>query len=427
MNLSKDLPELVDAGIVSQDTADRILEYYQKKANASPNKLFIAFGVLGAVLVALGVILIVAHNWDDMSRPLKTAFAFLPLLAGQLLCGFVLIRRKDGVVWREGSASFLFLAVAAAISLISQVYNIPGNLTSFLLTWMCLGFPLVYVMNSSVTSLLYIAGITYYATQAGYWTYPSSESYWYWFLLAVVLPHYYRKLRQNPQSNFVTFHNWMIPLSATISLGTIADNMEELMFVAYISLFGLFYLVGHLKIFSAGKRRNNGFLVLGSVGTVALLMSLSFNWFWEELDVAKFPPGELLTSPEFYASLLISLFASIALYRYMQNRPTEAIVPVSVAFILFLIAFVIGLFSPVSVVLINLYVLAIGIFTIRSGARQGHLGILNYGLLIISALVVCRFFDTDLSFIARGILFVVVGLGFFATNYWVLKKRRKDG
>ena len=33
----------------------------------------------------------------------------------------------------------------------------------------------------------------------------------------------------------------------------------------------------------------------------------------------------------------------------------------------------------------------------------------NYGLIIITALVICRFFDTDLSFVLRGLLFISVG------------------
>jgi hypothetical protein len=41
-------------------------------------------------------------------------------------------------------------------------------------------------------------------------------------------------------------------------------------------------------------------------------------------------------------------------------------------------------------------------------------------------LAVCRFFDTDLSFIIRGLLFVTVGIGFFATNYWMIKKRKAN-
>jgi hypothetical protein len=40
-------------------------------------------------------------------------------------------------------------------------------------------------------------------------------------------------------------------------------------------------------------------------------------------------------------------------------------------------------------------------------------------------LVVCKFFDEDLSFITRGILFISVGIGFFVANYLVIKKRKK--
>jgi hypothetical protein len=74
--------------------------------------------------------------------------------------------------------------------------------------------------------------------------------------------------------------------------------------------------------------------------------------------------------------------------------------------------------------LINLLVLGIGLLTIRRGARAAHLGILNSGLLLIAALITCRFFDTDLSFVFRGVLFVLVGLGFFLMNYWMLQKRK---
>jgi hypothetical protein len=71
-------------------------------------------------------------------------------------------------------------------------------------------------------------------------------------------------------------------------------------------------------------------------------------------------------------------------------------------------------------------VLAIGILTVRKGAMLDHLGILNYGLLIIAVLVTCRFFDSDLNFIIRGILFLIVGIAFFLSNVWMLKKRREN-
>jgi len=425
MSIIKDIPELVEAEVISQETADKIRNYYQEKGGQSPNKLFIIFGILGAILVGLGIILIIAHNWDELSRTLKTSFAFLPLIVGQLLCVFTLIKKEESIAWRESATAFLFFAVGGSISLISQIYNIPGNLSAFLLTWMLLCLPLIYLMKSSVTSLLYLIGITYYAGETCYWSRPSSESYTYWILLLLVLPYYYLLYKKRPQSNFMIFHNWLVPLSVIITLGTVSKSTEELMYVAYISLFGLFYLIGNSPFFKQQNPRNNAFLTLGSLGTLSLLLALSFDGFWEKLRKHDFQFNEVISSPEFIAVVIISLMGGGLLYLLRRRSPFTDIQPNEPVFILFIIIFIIGLSSPSAVFLINLLVLTIGVLTIKNGVKLNHLGILNYGLLIIMALVVCKFFDSDLTFVTRGILFVSVGIGFFVANYLMLKKRNK--
>ena len=426
MNILKDIPELLRTDVISQETADRIRDYYRNKGSSSTNRLFIVFGILGAILVGLGIILIIAHNWDELSRGTKTFCAFLPLLAGQVLCGYTLMKRQDSIAWRESGTAFLFFAVGASIVLVSQIYNIPGGIGTLLLTWMLLCLPLIYLMNSSITSLLYIGGITYYATHLGYWSYPSTDAYLYWLLLLGVLPHYYNLYKKKPESNFMIFHNWIIPLSIVITLGTVAKRTDELMFIAYISLFGFFYLAGNLDFFNQQRPRSNGYKILGSLGTISLLLTLSFDWFWEDLRREDFRFDEVIAAPEFFASTITSLLAGGLLYLQLKSKPLSEIKPLAPVFILFIVTFILGLFSPIAVVLINLFVFAIGVLTIRNGAKQDHLGILNFGLLIITALVVCRFFDSDMSFVIRGLLFVTVGAGFFATNYWILKKRKKN-
>jgi len=426
MNIIKDIPELIKADVISQETADKIRDFYGVKGGRSTNRLFIVFGILGAILVGLGIILIIAHNWDELSRVIKTGFAFIPLLVGQVLSGFVLIKKQNSVAWKESTTTFLFFAVGASISLVSQIYNIPGNLSLFLLTWMLLCLPLIYVMNSSIASLLYLIGITYYASEANYGAYSLSESYFYWGLLLTIIPHYYLLYKKNPNSSFMIFHNWLIPLSVIITLGTIAKRTDELMFVAYFSLFGLIYLIGDLNFFTKQRLGNNGYKVLGSLGTIVLLLVLSFDWFWENLREKNFSFNEVITTPEFIASAIISLLAGILLVQQLKNKSLNDIKPIAPVFILFIIIFIIGLSSPLSVVLTNVLVLIIGILTINDGAKLENLGILNYGLLIVTTLVVCRFFDTNLSFIIRGGLFVSVGIGFFATNYWILKKRKSN-
>ena len=150
---------------------------------------------------------------------------------------------------------------------------------------MLLCLPLIYLMQSSITSLLYIAGITYYAVETSYWywTHPSSDPYLYWLLLLAVLPHYYLLYKKQPESNFMIFHNWLVPLSIIICLGTVAKNEGELMYIAYFSLFGLLYLIGNLKFFHQQKLRNNGYKIFGSLGTIVLLLALSFDGFWHRL------------------------------------------------------------------------------------------------------------------------------------------------
>lgn len=424
MGIQKDIQELINANVISKETADRIDAYYDQKKAEPNNRLFIVFGILGAILVGLGIILIIAHNWDDFSKTTKTFLAFLPLIIGQGLCIYVLLKRTDQVAWREGSAAFLVFAIGASISLVSQTYNIPGDVGSFMLTWMLLTAPLIYLFRSSVVSLLYIVGITYYVTETAYWSYPHSEPWSYWGMLVFMLPYYYGLFKKHGNSNFTLFHHWLIPLSLTITLGSLGVKHEDLLFVAYMTMFGFFYTIGHSVHFKERSTRSNGFKIIGSLGTVSLLLTLSFNELWE--DIFSTPLAEnVWSSPEFLMSILLTVMATgMLMYNYQKNKTVK---PISFTFLAFVLVFVIGNHTVLATFLVNAIVFATGILTVLEGTRKDNLGILNYGLLIITALVTCRFFDTHISFVLRGLLFMGVGGAFFLTNIWMLKKRRANG
>lgn len=426
MNIRRDLTELVSAGIISNEVATQIEQYYRNTRKPSAGKMMMVFGILGAILTGLGIILIIAHNWDEFSKVAKTFFAFIPLLIGQAICFYVLVRKPEAAGLRESSSAFLFFAVGASIALISQIYNIPGNFSAFLKLWMLLCVPLIYIMQSSVTSLLYITGITYYACDAGYWNYAASQPWFYWVLLLLILPWYYHLYKKRPESNFLKIHNLLIPLSVLITLGTVSEQHEELLFVCYMSLFGLYYIIGNTPGFRDSKLRENGYLLFGSLGTIILLLVLSFDRPWWSIRRENYQFNEVLYSPEFISSLLLTLAALAVLVITYRNRKFSTINPMELVFLVFIIIFLMGLTSTIAVVLVNLIVLALGILIVRKGAILDHLGILNFGLLIIATLVTCRFFDSDLNFIVRGILFLIVGLGFFLSNVLMLKKRKEN-
>ena len=419
----KDLPELVHAHVISEETAQRIRVYYEQKQEQTPNRLMVVFGILGALLVGLGIILIIAHNWDDFGKPVKLFFALLPLLAGQALCGYTLFKKQDSVAWRESAATFLFLAIAAAISIVSQVYNIDGTLAGFLFTWMLLAFPIIYVVQSSIASLLYIIGITWYGCELSYFHYPYETAWWYWGLLALVMPHYYLLYRDRSNSNFFSFHSWLIALSVTIVLGMFGNWLEEVIILVYINVFSVFVLIGQFGKIAQRRLANNGFLIVGSLGIISLLLSLSFDWYWDETLRRDWQhDADLLHAYPYWVSFLLAA----GLLAVLGRKHSLAVLNAkSYTFLAIFILYLISMRNAfVPQVLDNIMLFAFGVFTIRDGAQQNRLGVMNYGLLILTALIVCRFFDLDMSFVVRGLLFVAVGVGFFVANFWMVRKRK---
>ena len=427
MNLQKQLQELIDEGIITNEVAGNIAAYYKNKEAKSSNLLFVIFGVLGALLIGLGTILIIAHNWDTLSRTFKTVLAYVPLVVGQLIAGYTFIRKKDCIVWRESSATFLFFAIGATIALISQIYHLSGSLPAFLLTWLLLAIPLVYLLRSSMASLLYIAGISYYVSQAGYNYYEKTDTNYYWLLFLLILPYYYWLYKNKRDSNALSYHHWFLPLSALLALGSFAGRFDEIIFVAFISLFGLYYMIGQTDYFKKQKLVNNSYKIIGSLGTVGVLIFFSFRYFWVELSRRNWALANVYTSPEFIVAVLLTILAVVLFFYQIKGKSLKQIKPVSVVPLLFSGIFVLGFYFPViATVLVNILLLFIGIYTIKEGVDHNHLITLNYGLLIVTVLIISRFFDINLSFALRGLLFILIGTGFFVVNYRMLKKKKNE-
>lgn len=426
MSIEKDIEELVGADVISRESAQKIQTYYAKKKGNPSKRMFAIFGILGAVLVGLGIILIVAHNWDELSRGVKSLLAFAPLLLGQILCGFVLARKSDSMMWREGSAAFLFMTVGASIALVSQTYNIIGVFSDYILTWMLLCLPMIYLMRSSLSSLFYLIGITTYAFSTGYSFTNPDENFYYWPLLLAIAPRYYWLFKNEPEGNASIFHHWFVVLSVVLSLGTLAGQFSHFMFWAYTSLFGLLFLIGQTKEFQSQTLRNNSYKIIGSLGTVYMLLHASFSEMWEDVGGNFILLNELVVSPELITSLLLSVLAGSLLYHLVRSKTVDKKQPLGFIFLIFIPIFILGMWFSFSVILINMLVLALGIWIIKLGADNDRLGQLNFGLIIVALLVICRFFDTDLSFVVRGALFMLLGVGFFITNYWLLKRRKTN-
>ncbi|WP_340203440.1 DUF2157 domain-containing protein [Ascidiimonas sp. W6] len=412
----KDLPEMVDQEVISSDTATKIRLWYEEKAVRRPNRLLLISGVLGAILIGLGIILILAHNWDSFPKVSKTIIAFIPLAITQLLVIYSM--RKKGEVLKESSGTLLFFSVGTSISLISQIYHLPGKMEDFLFTWMLLCAPLIYLLKSKSLTLLHLVFTTWWVVLVGY-GYRSEIPWFYGLLFVWVVPFYFNLIKQDNEGNMTAIMNWILPLNLIISLGTFIDNNELIGFLMYALLFGILYQVGCLKMLSSHSLRKNGFKVLGVLGMIILLLITSFNDVWKKL------PNEVFRyEVEIYIS--VGMFVILLLFILKHIQSNKGFNPLLYVPLVFTVIFFVGTLDAIlATIFVNLLIFLMGVLFIRNGALEVNLGIFNFGLLVIVALIMCRFFDTDISFVLRGIIFVSVGIGFFIANYLMLKKKQE--
>ncbi|MFP9097414.1 DUF2157 domain-containing protein [Flavobacterium sp. RHBU_24] len=409
----KDLDELLHANVISPETAGAIHNYYHDKKATAANPLLAIFGALGGVLVGLGIILIFAHNWDNFSRQVKTLLAFTPLVLSQAFAAWCIVKNKTAV-FKETAAVLIFFAVGASISLVAQVYNISGDFPRFLLTWALLCTPLMYLLRSNAAVVLHLIFSTWYAAEAGYSFRDTTIPWTYLLFIAALAPVYHRHLKENNQSHMTVTLNWLLPLSFCITFGAFMDGADEFVYFLYMAFFGLLYVIGYSETLG---EKPNGYRAIGQLGVIVLLFFGSFRFTW----------GIIINSHNHYEFLVIwmALLACsgfvIFSTKTWRDRNYFKWVP-----FLFPILYGIGLASESAAATVtNLILLAVGLYYIRTGITAMEFRTVNFGLTLIAILTACRFFDTDLSFVVRGVMFVGVGLGFFAANYTVAKRKKE--
>lgn len=425
-NLIKDLRELVDANVISNDTANDITAFYQRKRSATPNTLTITLAILGALLVGSGIVLLVAHNWDELSKVARTVLAFLPLVLSQLLGLYTLIKKKQDVAWGESAAVFLFLCTGASIALISQIYQIGGSLSEFLLTWTAVGIPLVYIFSSSTLAVLCVSTLTWYACMTGYDGTSSIFPMLYLVGMICLLPYYWMLLQTKPTSNAVALLNWMFAISVVIVLGTfthVSIYGKDWLALMYSTLFCLYIAVGRTNYFHTKHILRNSFLLIGIPGLLIILLIWTFrtgDWLYTLASESS-----IFSDPLPYITILLGLILTYVLYKVYRQDKTR-ISPDIFAFAIFFLC--IGFFlrnERAGQVVMNILILLIACYYIYKGAKFDNLPILNFGLIVFAVLAICRFFDDEIPFLFRGLLFVVAGVGFFTANLIVIRKRKK--
>lgn len=428
--LDGELPSLVEKGVLSADAAERLRAHYGAVGPVRPARLAIAvFGALGALLIGAGIILLLAHNWESLTRPMRAALSFLPLLLTQGFAAWVLVRRATSLAWREGTSSLVFLMIGASISLMAQTYNISGDLPRFILTWSLLGLPLVYLFDALVPALLYLWGITEWACHVRC---EDGFSAGYWLLLALALPHARRWLAEGRYRTRSTLFLWGVCVSVTVAAGvTVERVLPGIWIFLYSGLFALLFLAGERWFCEGGGFWARPLRHFGAGGLLVLIFLLTFEWPWREIGWHHWHWNGLHAReiswrviPDAVLGSVIPFSAVVLFAREVVRRKTVLALLLGAVPVLaaagFCVASLTETYAP-SAGLFDAYLLVVGLWLLGSGLREGKQGQMNVGLVALSALAVARFFDSDLSFLLRGLVFIALGIAFLVANVVMLR------
>jgi hypothetical protein len=431
--LYSQLPTLVSNGILTENAANAIRNYYGELPPSSPQRaLIIIFSILGSALIGGGIILVLAHNWENFNRSVRAILSIAPLLLAQVLAFYAVAKRSDSVAWKESTGLFLSLMIGASIALVSQTYHLSGNFRDFMLTWLVLSLPVIYLIPSTLALLFYLGAfqIWTFADPNVFFEPARHHSTWqYWLLLAAAIPYIVHRFRRDPVSWQSTLHGYFLILTLTITAPFALQYGCSIWIVFFSGLMGTSYCLDHLFVDETPSIGRRPYYLFGTLGSYILIFILSFRDIWgihefSENFSRNFP---LYFAEKFAPALLLYLFTAWMTLQLLRRKADHHLTLLAFPVIAGT-AYIVGVWfdeNSFAVILINLYGLILGIVSTWRGVRHQSWAGANMGLALVSALILARFFDSEFGLLQRGIVFVVLGAGFLGLNLLLLKQARR--
>ena len=415
--------------IISPEQAVKLRARYTEPANATPWGLLV-FATAGAIVIGLGVILLFAYNWDEIPKFGKLALVFLALIAAHV--GGLRLLTRDGWQPKLGEALMALgtMFYGAGIWLIAQIYNIDEHYPNGFLFWALGALAMAWAIRSTANGLLAVVLLAIWG---------SCESFdfrdpQYGSILLVVLG--ILPLAWKQRSAFllaatlaalqflliVNFGFWgAAPYAFTSSLAlgvllvaaarlTEADRPDFAGGASVMSFFGYaaFLVCAYLLSFHQGASELlNWARHIGPETPMAATFSWSLfaaglaGWLW--LARRALPRRELAIAREEWL-LPIALIYCYGLAA-MGPRGWEQFISWS----------------------FNLTLLGLAVMWMWRGCQESRLRPTVVGSLLLSAVVLARYFDLFQSLASRGLAFIILGVIFMIEAMYYRRMRQVTG
>ncbi|HCC48260.1 MAG TPA: hypothetical protein DEQ38_09145 [Elusimicrobia bacterium] len=425
--LQTDLRGAAAAGIITPEQADKIWERsYSERAFAS-FKAAHWIGAAAGLFVALGLILVVASNWDKIGAVTKMG-AFLLLFAGAAEAS---LRLDDKPAAAIPLKTLWFFMPVLGIGLYAQIFNLSGDPIKPYLVWAALSAPLALLSKRPLAAYLcsLLLFVVLYSGTLGPANMLSlaarhnaaSQPLWHWALalaaLASGIALYPGKKLGMPLGAGVVWVFMML----------VADTAIKVRSSALILLAGMSLAALWLSFGREPEEEKAGLPLLAWTGAV---YAMTFFWHYRSHDSYGSSQSDTAAGGVITWLLFAGALAAVFLrkQRLFPEGKTEDYLGKGLLAASMLGAFLLFDTSEASAkilaVIANLLLAAFGIGCIMSGSRHANEKLINRGVAVITLTAVTRFVDIFGGLLKSGVAFIITGLAFGALAYFVNKGRK---
>lgn len=427
--LKNDLAGAAAAGIISPEQAENIWR------RSYEGRLFASFraahwiGAAAGLFIALGVILVVSHNWDKIGNIAKMG-AYLLLFAGAAEAS---LRLEDKPAASVPLEMLWFFMPVLGIGLYAQIFNLSGDPVKPYLAWAVLSLPLALFskrrFSAYLCSILLLA-VLYYGTlgRGSLMTLTASRvneaglpPLWRWGLALAVLAG---------GAWVYPGRKTGLPLGAGVVWLFIAmmnDTAIKLRSEALVLLAGMSLAVLWL---SYGAEREDGKKGLPLLAWTGAVYAMTFFWHYRPHDAYSWrgsdtAAGGVITWLLFAGALLTVVFRKQRLLPEGKAADITAKVLLAASMLgAFLLFGATEASAKGLAVMANVILIAYGAAAVVGGAQHSDERLINRGVLVITLLAVTRFVDLFGGLLKSGLAFIMTGLAFAALAYFVNKGRK---
>lgn len=401
-----------EKNIIDHETAKRIAEYYQ--AQSSKIDVATIICTIASLFVGIGIICIIAFNWDSFPPTARLLIGLVPLAASTAGCCYALKWKAGNRAWSECTAVLQALSFAANFAIVNQTYQVQLSFESFLCTVILLSIPFVFIMRSATLALL----ITL-CTYAEFWedhttillTSPIIALTEAIVVVADVafLYHYY--IRRN-EGFLLRLRCALLPAFIVVfSLKTqlafsLTDSDGELLHLLLL-LSSILYAI-HTWINESRKITSRG--LVSKLGFYLLFFPCALAICLSSRDSGSFNIGNVVAT----LAIILSLFLKWRKKRRIQWQEWIAIP-----------AWLLSALPFKGALAIEGFTFVVILFTIYESSKECDLMKLNFGLLALFAWPFCSLKSFPMGSHAFGFTLVLMGIALLFMNSLFIKKRKK--